>query len=266
MKKHLHYLLIALISTNCLLSFAQTTTPSPNEHLSMATLFFQRAAENRALYYQAYNFARISLDLDLQNNTDTRKRAVVVDIDETILDNSPFEAKCIIEGTSYPTYWNEWVQLAQADALPGAADFLNYAASKGVEVFYVSNRKTNELEATLQNLTSKGFPMVDEQHLLLRSTTSNKSERRKKIEETYRIVLLAGDNLNDFTEVFEKQGPEKRNTLTDSLKYEFGKRFIVLPNAMYGDWENALFNYNNKLSEHQKDSVRLHSLKNFKTK
>ena len=263
MKKHLNYLIVALISSNCLISFAQNPTTSPNQHLGMATLYFQRAAENKALYYQAYNFARISLDNDLQNNPDPRKRAVVVDIDETVLDNSPFEAKCILEGTSYPTYWNEWVQLAQAEALPGAADFLNYAASKGVEVFYISNRKTNELEASLKNLHDKGFPMVDEQHLLLRTSTSVKTERRNKIAEDYRIVLLAGDNLNDFTELFEKQDTEKRNQLTDSLRNEFGKRFIVLPNAMYGDWENALFNYNNKLSAQQKDSIRIKNLRSF---
>jgi 5'-nucleotidase (lipoprotein e(P4) family) len=155
------------------------------------------------------------------------------------------------------------VQLAQAEALPGAADFLNYAASKGVEVFYVSNRKTIEYEATVKNLNSKGFPMVDEQHLFLRTSTSVKTERRNKIAEDYRIVLLAGDNLNDFTELFEKQDTEKRNQLTDSLRNEFGKRFIVLPNAMYGDWENALFNYNNKLSAQQKDSIRTKNLKSF---
>jgi 5'-nucleotidase (lipoprotein e(P4) family) len=240
-----------------------TKITEKNRQLLMATLYFQKAAENRALYHQAFNFARLSLDKDLETNTSTQKRAVVVDIDETLLDNSPFEAKCILEGTSYPKYWSEWTAQASAEALPGAQEFLNYAASKGVEVFYISNRKTNEYDATVKNLSEKGFPMVDSKHLVLRTTTSNKEDRRQALLNDYRIVMLAGDNLNDFTAIFEKQNSDRRNTLVDSLKNDFGKKFIILPNSMYGDWENALFNYNNQLTESQKDSIRLSYLKSF---
>lgn len=239
MKKHLLTILIACTLVTPL--FAQQPARSGNDHLLMATLWFQRADEFRALCYQAFNLAQLRLDQELMARpAGIRKPAVVVDIDETVLDNSPFEARCIIDGTNYPVGWTEWVSEASADAIPGAVEFLNYAASKGVEVFYISNRKEKEKAATLQNLMNQRFPMVDSAHLLLRSTATNKEERRQKVLQRFDIVLLAGDNLNDFTSLFEATNADRRRHLTDSLRVEFGRRFIVLPNPMYGDWEAAL--------------------------
>jgi len=107
----------------------------------LATLFQQKAAEKRALSYQAFNIAKLSLDSQLKVADLTKPLAVVVDIDETVLDNSPFEAKSILNNSDYPKYWNEWCQLAAAKPLAGSVEFLNYAKSKGVVVFYITNRK-----------------------------------------------------------------------------------------------------------------------------
>jgi len=235
-----------------------------NTHLLMATLWFQKADECRALFYQAFNLARLRLDEDLARPNQGAKPAVVVDIDETVLDNSPFEGYCIENGSNYPDGWNEWVNQAKARALPGAVEFLQYAVSRGVEVFYISNRKTSEMAATLKNLREAGFPMADSLHLLLRSEVSNKEIRRQEVLKNHRIVLLAGDNLNDFTDLYEAAMPEKRRQITDSLRGEFGRRFIVLPNPMYGDWESALYNYNRRLTENQKDSVRRSLTESFR--
>ncbi len=233
-----------------------------NEHLIMSALYQQKSAEYRALSYQAYNIAKLRLDEYLKIKNDSLKSAVVVDIDETLLDNSPWEAKCILENINYPEQWNEWCKLAKAKPLSGAVEFLNYAFSKNVDVFYISNRKENLKEATIQNLKAAGFPQVDKEHIFTMRNSGNKKERRALVTKNYYIVLLIGDNLNDFSEIFEKKPIEERFAITDSLKKEFGNRFIILPNAMYGEWENVIYNYN-RISEKEKALNRIKNLESF---
>lgn len=223
-----------------------------NEHLLLATLFQQKAAEKRALSYQAFNMAKMMLDIEMENSDLTKKLAVVVDIDETVLDNSPFEARCIIENSDYPKYWNEWCELAKAKPLAGSVEFLNYAKSKDVEVFYITNRRIKLFDVTLKNLKEKGFPFADKEHLLIRTDKSDKEPRRNIVRENYEIIILIGDNLGDFMSIFDNISIEKRFALTDSLKNEFGGKFIVLPNPMYGIWVNELFDNNFNFSKEEK--------------
>ena len=247
-------------------AYAQSTSQTHNvynEHLMMAVLYQQHSAECKALYYQAFNLAKMMLDQDLANKKLKGKRAVVVDIDETILDNTPFEAAMINRNAVYPEDWYVWTSLAKAKALPGAAEFLNYAASKGVAVFYVTNRTQSETVATLKNLRDQKFPMADTNHLIPKKTESSKEKRRLKIMEKYRIVLLAGDNLTDFAAVFDKATLETRDAKTTDLRYEFGKHFIVLPNAMYGDWENAMYNLYKTDTTRDKSAIRKLLLRDF---
>ncbi|MCI0706347.1 MAG: 5'-nucleotidase, lipoprotein e(P4) family [Ignavibacteriae bacterium] len=244
----------------------QTEIPngiSTREHNVMSVLWFQTAAEARALYYQAFNLARLMLDKDLAEQPTDKKRAVIVDIDETVLDNSPYEGRAIKINKGYPHDWDKWVDLAQAEALPGAVEFLQYAVSHGVDVFYVTNRKVRDKNATIENLKRKGFPQADEAHVVVRTTESSKESRRLKIAETHRIVLLMGDNLGDFAEVFDNKSVKGRNDVVDSLKSEFGKRFIVLPNPIYGDWENAIYEYQLSISDSAKNAKRKAALRGF---
>jgi len=237
---------------------------SPNEYLVMAVLYEQKSAEFKALSYQAYNMAKLMLNNKLKDKTIKKKKAVIVDIDETVLDNSPFEAKCIIEGTSYPKYWKEWIDMGIAKPMPGAVEFLSYALTKGVETFYITNRNLDNRNITLKNLQIFGFPNADTLHLLTKNDkVGSKEIRRNKVAEKYEIMLLIGDNLADFSAIYDNQTVDKRFSATDSLKNEFGKKFIILPNAMYGDWENAIYNYNFKLSAQEKDEIRKKSLISF---
>ncbi len=208
-----------------------------------STLYHQTAAEMRALSYQAFNLARYRLDQSLRKAGLSKQQAVVVDIDETVLDNSPHQARLIMENKRYPEYWAAWCNKAEANPLPGAVEFLNYAHEKGVEVFYVSNRHDSLRKPTLKNLRHLDFPSADDDHIFLKTTTSGKKERRDKISENHEIVLLIGDNLADFSEVFEGGTILERFENADKYKDAFGSRFIVLPNAMYGDWEGAAINY-----------------------
>jgi 5'-nucleotidase (lipoprotein e(P4) family) len=248
-------------------STKQTTTIPQNTMVVdgkiFTTLFQQRAAEYRALCYQAYNIAFLRLDQSLAA-THSKPLAIITDIDETVLDNSAYAAHRSMQGKDYdPTSWKEFTAKGIADTVPGAFHFLKYAASKGVQIFYITNREQDERTGTLQNLVRFGFPNADEKHLLTKQGTSGKESRRQTVASTHEIVLLLGDNLSDFTFLFDKKSTEERSTAANAVATEFGKRFIVLPNPVYGDWELALFRYNFGLTPQQKDSVMKSLLKGY---
>lgn len=252
-------------------STAQVAAPAAESDLDYqvaAVLYVQKAAEYRALAYQAFNIARLRLDADFDRKSlkklakAERKmpRAIVVDIDETVLDNSPAQAFGIKTNTPYNTKdWYTWGELRKAKAVPGSVEFLNYALTKGVKIFYISNRDEVQKQATLDNLKSAGFADVSTENLLLRTAESGKDARRSVVTEKYRIVMLVGDNLDDFTSAFEKKTIAERFAETDRIRDLWGKRFIVLPNAMYGTWENAIYEYE-RLTEAQKAEKRAAAL------
>lgn len=246
-----------------------------NEYQAGGTLWMQKAAEYRALAYQAFNLARWQLDIDLDKKNvkklpkELRKkpRAIVVDIDETVLDNSPAQAHGIKNrlGFDLPG-WYAWGEMRKARAIPGSVEFLNYAVSKGVKVFYVSNRdREPQLQPTIDNLKKVGFNDVSTDNVLLRikddkgNNISTKTPRREFISQKYRIVMLMGDNLDDFSDVFERKSIADRFGETDLARNDWGRRWIVLPNAMYGTWENAIYEYG-RLTDVQKTEKRANAL------
>lgn len=217
----------------------------PGMHPTLyATLFQQQAAEYRALCYQAFNLAEMQL-LDAIKQQSTKPKAIITDIDETILDNSPYQAAAIVGGFGYPTRWADWMNAADAWAIPGALDFLNKASAAGITVFYISNRKEEFRQPTLQNLEKLGFPNATDEYLLLRQEGdgNEKETRRQKIAVEFDVVMFLGDNLDDFSSVFEVADAGERLLQTDLNKSAFGKKFIVLPNAVYGSWVNVLPGY-----------------------
>ncbi len=253
-----------LVLGSCKVENAKKAAGCANEHLVMATLYAQKAAEARALYYQGYNLARWRLEQILKAKKFSKKPCVITDLDETVVDNSPYQGFLIKSGKSYPEGWREWVDKAEAQALPGALEFFKFADARGVDIFYVSNRKQISLKSTMQNLQKLGFPQVEEDHFLLRTKESSKETRRKTIASTHEIVLLLGDNLNDFARVFEHQSVTRRAAVTDSLRNLFGTKFIVFPNPMYGEWEGAIYQYHWSMSPQEKDAARKAALKSFK--
>ena len=206
----------------------------------MATFYNYYAAEYKALAYQAFNIGKARLKEIRNDNPENMKLAVVVDIDETILDNSPYEAKMMLDKSGYSSEsWTEWCNLEKAQAVPGAIEFLNYADSLGFNIFYITNRKKKFVEeSTIENVRKMGFPQLTEDRFLLRDGERSKESRRQAVSENYEIVLLAGDNLGDFYE--DSSIFSEREKLMISNKDHFGSRFIVLPNAMYGEWVSSI--------------------------
>lgn len=236
---------------------AMYSTKDLNEQLVMATLWMQSSAEFRALSYQAFNVAAMNLDSFLAAYTGSKPVAIIVDADETVIDNSAYEAWLIGQDFGYSSKtWTPWMAAAEATAMPGAKEFLNYVAAKGVEVFYVTNRKMVGYDGTKKNLMALGFPNVDQKHLLLRTDSSDKQARRDIVATDYEIALLLGDNLNDFTSDFRKKTVEERFAETDKVKDQWGTRFIVLPNPTYGEWEGSVYKGNWGASAAEKDQMR----------
>src|SRR5215470_11445296 len=118
-----------------------TPQPADKEYEVAAILWQQSSGEQRALCYQTFVLARLLLDRDLRNHRIRQRRAIIVDIDETILDNSRYEAALVKQHKNYPEGWTEWINRAEATAVPGAVEFLQYANSRGARVFYVTNGK-----------------------------------------------------------------------------------------------------------------------------
>ncbi len=249
---------VALISTSCYRNENCKHKENSN-HLLNATAWYQQSAEMRACYYQSYRMAQMALTENLQNYSGSKPTAVVLDIDETVLDNSPFEAGLIADGDTYSdSAWYVWSSRVEAKALPGAPEFISFAKQNGVEVFFISNRKEIEFATTLKNLEKAGMP-TDSANLLIRrqGTGSCKDERREFVLSNYEIILYVGDNLGDYTSLFDGRDAGLALSLADSMQSDFGTRFIILPNPMYGEWENAIYNYDFGASINEKNQMML---------
>jgi 5'-nucleotidase (lipoprotein e(P4) family) len=176
--------------------------------------------------------------------------AVVVDIDETMLDNAPFQLQQNLEGTDYcENTWTAWVTAEKARAIPGAVAFAQAADARGVRIVYVTNRTHGVEDATIRNLRAVGFPVRNGDDVLTigeaeapgaPAWTSDKTARRAFLARTYRILLLVGDDLRDFVSVPRGTAPADRVALARRYADRWGERWFLLPNAMYGSWEQSL--------------------------
>jgi 5'-nucleotidase (lipoprotein e(P4) family) len=242
MKKNIVLTVIILLLFSCDKKQPVYNSSSENQDpLLLSVLWFQRSGEMKALYYQGYNIAKKSLTEKLRNNESVKLKAVIMDIDETVLDNSPLEAYQAINNVPFSDHlWKKWVYEAEAKPCPGALEFTQFAESLNVEVFYISNREIpDEFNPTLQNLINLGFPFADSIHLVLKDGAGSKESRRQSIAEKYDILILIGDNLADFDAVFDNREDDPCFNAVKSREKSFGSDYIILPNPMYGPWINA---------------------------
>lgn len=247
-----------------------------SSELLNATLWAQTAPEHTGIHMQAYRQARTAVERALKDRKHTaaveqtgnyRKLppAIILDIDETVLDNSPSQARDIRDNATFtPQRWNEWVQEAAAKPLPGALEFTRWAAAKGIKVFFVTNREKSQEEATRRNLARVGFPLDDRIDTVLTRGEkpdwgSDKGTRRAEVAARYRILLLVGDDFGDFLSNVRTAVDERRRL---AAKYEdrWGTSWIALPNAMYGSWESALFHGEPRLGPEERRSRKLEIL------
>ena len=241
------------------------------DHRMQSVLWTQTSLENRMLCAQAYKLAQAKLREGLSNpkwsaateqGTDfARKRpAVILDVDETVLDNSPFNARLVEDGTGYdPAKWDAWCAEAKAKPIPGAKEFILDAHRLGVEVFFVTNRDAKLKQVTATNLAKELGIAIDSEHLLLKNEkpewTSKKTARRAHVAKTHRILLLIGDDFNDFVSLGDKK-PDERVTAGKHFSPSWGHHWILLPNPTYGSWEKSIYSYDFDRSELEQIKIR----------
>jgi len=233
-----------------------------------ATVWMQTAVEYQASARQAYRAAKLGLDAALADKTWTAATeqfgdlsklppAVILDLDETVLDNSPFQAREIADstpdhGVGYDEQaWRRWVSEKKARAIPGAVEFLHYALARGVTPLYVTNRNVKDADgrdtgeaATIDVLRKLDIPVdARGETVLMRGEngwdTSDKGSRRTFVAQKYRILLLVGDNFEDFISVSDK-AIAGRDAQAAKFTEWWGTKWIVLPSPTYGSWEQAV--------------------------
>ncbi|MDR3259003.1 MAG: 5'-nucleotidase, lipoprotein e(P4) family [Fusobacteriaceae bacterium] len=224
---------------------ANDTTGDRNLLIS-AVAWKQTAAEYKALYYQAFNIARLHLDNAIRDKKANGKPlAIITDVDDTILSANNYWGYLIKNNKDFfeDEVWDKWVPENKFTPMPGALEFFNYAKEKGVEIFYVTNRDQGEdtYKLATGNLKNIGFPFIDEKHLIVQRDTSNKEEAQQKIAQDYDVVVMLGDNLNDFQRKYYVKDIDERIKLMEEDKELYGIKYIVLPNPTDGHWIRAIF-------------------------
>ena len=229
---------------------------------TMGALWYQNAAEVDALYQQGYNVATNKLKELLKQPT-SKPYSIVLDIDETVLSNIPFQVKMVKDGTAFnPKLWDEWVQKAEATPVAGAKEFLQFADKNKVQIYYVSDRTDSQVDATIKNLEAQGLPVQGRDHLMFnKEGDKSKEGRRQEVIKHTNLVMLFGDNLVDFAE-FSTKSETDRDKMFEQLKAEFGDKFIIFPNPMYGSWESAVYKGEKKDGKGQSEA-RLDALKGY---
>ena len=254
---------VALLMTAAGGAGAQDSEPAPNDNLN-AVLWTQRSVEFKGNALGAYALARMRLDEALADPTHTAAPAeqtgdfkdlppaVILDVDETVLDTSLYQAWTVVDGQSFsPKTWTPFVNSKTSRPIPGAVEFTRYADEKGVKVFYVTNRTAEEEPATRENMAALGFPMGGNVDTLLTAKEqpdwgSAKSTRRAAIAKDYRILLLVGDNLGDFSYGYKGDEAARLKVYEENAD-RWGKDWIVIANPTYGSFESAPYGHDYKL-------------------
>lgn len=265
---------VAAAASACLISAPTLAAdPVPQNDLLNAELWMQTAIEYRANCLTVYALAKVRLDealadtnwtgYDQTGSYQNLPAAVIIDLDETAIDNSAYEAGLVVNDTRFnPKTWDDWTKAEQAKAVPGAVEFANYAATKGVKVFYVSNRNADQKEATRHNLEALGFPMGGNVDTLLMQkdrpewSTGAKGSRFAYIAKDYRVLLMFGDQIGDFSDKYNTNLAE-RDKLFEELKAHFGHDWMMLANPAYGSFESAPYGHDFKLSDDEKRVKKL---------
>ncbi len=249
---------VAVATTNQ--SMVSTLAPSDNLN---AVIWQQTSAEYQANSIQSFKQAQLALEMLLKQpsvtaameqtgNFSALPPAVVVDVDETMLDNSAFQARLVKSNKIFKeSDWAEWCKEHAALPIPGAREFSNFANSRGVRMIYMSNRDVSLTEITRQNLEEKGFSDSSNTATYLFRDKANqmdtKGQRRAIVAQKYRIVMLIGDNLGDFSEGY-KSTPKARSQIVTDFSDYWGSRWIMIANPTYGSWEQTLYGFDNSSS------------------
>jgi acid phosphatase len=219
-----------------------------------ATLWMQTSAEYQAITREVYGTATRNLDAAINDQSWTAVEdrhscsscppAVILDLDETVLDTSGHQTTLIRSGAGYSeAHWHEWVMHDASNVIEAARDFLLGAQKRGVGIFYVTNRLQTEEQPLRATLTRLGLPLTSD-NLLVRGAreewkSSDKTPRRAFVASSHRVIMLFGDDLNDFAAANGKSIAD-RDAIVRAHASDWGVKWYALPNPVYGSWERAV--------------------------
>ena len=271
MLQSIRLMYMAIVLTAVLTGCSQPVARVDSHEMLNATLWQQTSAEYVGTASQAYHMARINLDQALADTSWTAALeqtgdyadlppAVMLDVDETVLDNTPYEVRIITKLGQYSREsFADWCHQENAPLVPGVKNFLDYAIARDVAIFYYSARRNSLRNCTTRNMRERGLPLPDDSRLLL-SNGMSKSEYRTRIASHYRILLLVGDNMEDFMDG-SKSEPAARRDLARRYQDRWGKQWIVLPNPMYGHWESSCYNFDYRLPRDEQLRLKMQELR-----
>ena len=217
-------------------ALAPAEQPAPA--LPRQVRWVRSSAEYGAVLVQTFRLAGAALErrvADRQSGT----WAVAVDADETLISNSQ-HSKEEARGApgTFEEQWDAWVDRREATALPGARWFLERVHELGGRIAVVTNRRLRHCPQTSDNLEALELPF---DVILCRGEERSKEPRWRSVEDgtassdlpPLEIVMWVGDNIHDFPGLDRELRFAGREALG-----EFGDRFFVLPNPLYGSWEH----------------------------
>ncbi len=246
----------AALAVACMMAGPAAAEPVPPRDGLNAVLWMQTSAEYKAATIGAFAAARVALAAALADPDWTAAPeqgagfrdlppAVILDVDDTVLDTGPYQAWLVATGAEYGAEsFSDWVEERGAEAVPGAVEYLAFLRERGIVAVFVSNRAARLEEATRDALAAIGatFPKDADTVMLKRERkewTVLKGSRRAEAAKRYRILQVMGDNLGDFVDEIGGTVPERAQAVLKRADF-WGSKWVMLPNPVYGSWEAAL--------------------------
>ncbi len=255
----------ASLLSACAISPQQTAKHITHNNMN-SVLWLQTAAEAQANALQTYHAAMLSIDNAIKDpswsalpeqgaSAASLPPAIILDVDETVLNNTQYQAQRVIEGNQFTQdSWDQWMAMQAAPAVPGAVALINSMAAKGVTVFYITNRACRpsnisaapcpQKQDTLENLKKVGIEQVTTENLMLKlekpEWTSEKQSRREAVAKHYRVIMLFGDDLGDFLPGVKHISSQQRASLVSQYQNNWGVKWFALANPTYGSWLRVL--------------------------
>ncbi len=260
MKKVIWYILIliCLVETGYIIFFTKNSYDNFSDSIAYSVLWTQCSAEYEALCYQAFNGAKQYIS-KIKNKA--KKQAIILDIDETVLNNVIYEAS-LINSEYNENIFIKWCKEIQAESICGAVDFCNFVKDSNIEIFYISNRSKIVLEETIENLKKLNFPYADKKHVLLKENASDKQDRFNYVKTLgFDIVLYGNDKLDIFDKNFTNKNYIERKQWVKENKDKFGNLYIILPNIIYSDLYETLDKNYRKYSKSQWNKIKYSFIK-----
>ena len=209
------------------------------DSIPLSVRWFRASAERRAVYLQSYRTAATVIERR-SAGLPPGGWAVILDADETVIDNSPYEQELAERHAGYSeASWAEWVLREAAAPLPGAVAFTTRVHALGGKVVIVTNRDDRYCDPTRANLRKAGI-VADEVLCKTDPKSGSKDPRFEAVAAgtapstlpALKVLMWVGDNIQDFPRL-----TQAIRTAGEGAFADFGEAYIALPNPMYGSWE-----------------------------